>query len=242
MRKEDDVNLLQQAIPSLRSIEFPTSHRVNVVYGGYGRYSRFDITQHYYAGGGWPGNGGYVEVLEIKDAPDGRVGNVVHEDNNRQGAHFTEFETIDQANEAFDNYWCSPGTTENFAKLPGFIRTVNCGELTPWFYAIGDQELVGDYAFPEDLQEDPAYSFGRQFLVTERIVYWGDGNSTLLDRGDLSENPRPLAENELLVSNALRQFQGQFKDLLAGKITDFIINFTDGTKFVGKLMNERPKN
>jgi len=33
-------------------LDIPSSHRVNIQHGGYGRYSRYNIEQHKYAGGG----------------------------------------------------------------------------------------------------------------------------------------------------------------------------------------------
>ncbi len=46
-------------------------------------------------------------------------------------------------------------------------RVVQCQLLTPWFYAVGDQALVGDYAFPDGLQDDPVFSIGKRFVVTD---------------------------------------------------------------------------
>ena len=48
---------------------------------------------------------------------------------------------------------------------------------------------------------------------------------------DTSNLPRPLEENELWILEAVRQF----KEILAGEKTEFLINFIDGNKFVGKI-------
>jgi hypothetical protein len=134
----------------------------------------------------------------------------------------------------------------------------------PWFYAIGDEELIGDYAFPDGLQDDPVYRFGRKFLVcgyrevpmvktcmgarfvegeTEypphdkvqyRLVYWDDG-SVWDERKSYDGLPRPLEEGEMWITEAVQQF----KKLLAGETTNFTINFTDGNKFVGKLVKTK---
>lgn len=145
------------------SLHFPETHPSRVGHGGYSRMTRFDIVQHKYAGGGAPGCGGYFEVLEIKNPPDGRCGFVLFESSSDIGDRFFEWETLEAALSAFGKFF-----TEDFEGLPGFIRKVECGaDLVPWFYAIGEQELVADYAFPEGSQEDPVYSFGRKFLVYE---------------------------------------------------------------------------
>lgn len=265
----DDVEQVKEFLGrSVRTIDIPVTGRVNVGHGGYGRYTRYDIEQHDYAGGGGPGCGGYIEVLEIKDAPDGRCGIVIHEDNTRDGSVFTEWETLENARAAFKKHWGTRDSAEGFPKLPGFKRRVSCGALIPWFYAIGDQQLIGDYAFPERLQDDPVYLLGRKFMVFDdegfpmlktcmgtrfierkrdyppydtyyfRIVYWDDGslwdeNCTTGIRG---KPPCPVAEGDLWITEAIQQFH----EMLAGKRRDFTIDFTDGNKFVGKVV--RPNN
>lgn len=252
----------------IRDIDIPTTGRVNVAHGGYGRYTRYDITQHKYAGGGYPGCGGYIEVLEIKNPPDERWGIIINEDSSPKSKRcsFTEWETLKNALDAFSDYWCSNQTETKFAKLPGFKRRVTCGALTPWFYAIGNEELIGDYAFPEGFQDDPVYRFGRQFVVFDhdeiptiktsmgtrllhkkergyphqeysyRLVYWDDGS--VWEDHFYSGNkysPRPVEETELWIVEAIQQFHR----LLAGKSTEFAINFTNGNKFVGKLVTPK---
>lgn len=155
----------------VRSVDIHTTGRVSIKHGGQGKYTRYNIEQHKYAGGG-PGEcggWGYIEVLEIKDTPNDRIGYIIHEDNSENGAQFTEWQTIDDAVNAFEQFYSSGNTSKEFPKQKGFLRIVNCGDLTPWFYAIGDQELIGDYAFPEGLQDDPVYTFGKKFLVFDEI-------------------------------------------------------------------------
>lgn len=151
----------------VRDIEIPSTRQVNVSHGGYGRYSRYQITQHKYAGGG-PGEGGgwgYIEVLEISNPPDDRHGIIIHEASSFRGASFTEWETVEDALAAFEKNWGGKDTTEVFSTLKGFKRRVFCGSLSPWFYAIGDQALLGEYCFPEGLQDDPVFQFGNRFVV-----------------------------------------------------------------------------
>jgi hypothetical protein len=256
----------EQVVEFLRTnicrIDIPTTGRVNVAHGGYGQYTRYDIKQHKYAGGG----SGFIEALEIKNPPDSRWGIVINErvfGGNPSRSVFSEWETLENACDAFEGNWSSRHTAENFPKLSGFKRLVVCGLLTPWFYAVGDEQLVGDYAFPEGLQDDSVYRFGRQFVVFDgdgipvvktcmgtrfirqkrdyhpydeyqyRLVYWDDGSVWDENRNGCS--PRPLEEGELWIAEAVQQFC----QLLAGKNTEFTINFTDGNKFVGRLVRAK---
>lgn len=166
-RPEDVKRVKSFLSNNVRSIDIPVTGRVNVPHGGFGRYTRYQIVQHKYAGGGYsPSFGGFIEVLEIKSPPDGRHGIVIHEFLNGHGS-FTEWKNIKNALTAFEKGWSSRNNVEEFKKLPGFIRRVECGLLVPWFYAVGDEQLVGDFAFPEGLQDDPVYRFGRKFVVTD---------------------------------------------------------------------------
>ncbi|MFC1640454.1 hypothetical protein ACFL2D_00210 [Patescibacteria group bacterium] len=241
---------------NIRSIDIPTTGRVNLPHGSYGRYTRYDIEQHKYAGGGGPGNGGYIEVLEIKNPPDERVGIVLHEHNSSYGTFFTEWESLKQAKAAFEKTFSrsSPDSHE----LPGFIRRVNCGRMTPWYYAVGVQQLIGDYAFPEDLHDDPVYVFGKKFVVTDkegsaslkmcmgtrfyttrtpysagenhyRLVHWDDG--TVWQVGDTQVTVRPAEEQEEWISAAVNQF----RELLSGQRDNITVDFTDGSKFFGSI-------
>ncbi|MCK5060056.1 MAG: hypothetical protein KAR00_02860 [Candidatus Pacebacteria bacterium] len=241
---------------NIRNIDIPSTGRVNVSHGSYGRYTRYKIKQHKYAGGGCSGSGGYIEVLEVKNPPDGRWGIVINEFSNRKGSIFTEWETIKQACAVFSKYWTSSiNVKETFPKLTGFKRRVVCGALTPWFYAIGEEQLIGDYTFPEGLQDDPVYRFGRKFVVSDdknipviktcmgtrfieneshsRFIYWDDGSVS----NGFTCTPRPVEENEMWVMEAVQQF----RQLLDGRSTEFSINFTDSNKFVGKLVKSKPR-
>lgn len=248
---------------NIRTIDIPTTGRVNVAHGGYGQYTRYDVIQHDYAGGGPDEGGGwgYIEFLEIKNPPDSRWGIVINERSSHKGGVFTEWETLEHARAAFKKFWGSHCTEEEFPKLTGFKRRVACGGLTPWFYAIGDEQLIGDYAFPEGLQDDAVYRFGRQFVIFDydgvlgvktcmgtrfvkrkrnyhpydeqqyRLVYWDDGSVWDESNGH-GGSPRPVEEGEMWIEEAVQQF----RQLLAGKSAVFVINFTDGNKFVGKLV------
>lgn len=62
-----------------------------------------------------------------------------------------------------------------------------------------------------------------------RLVYWDDGS--VWDERQGGTPPRAMERGEEWVTEAIHQF----KQLLAGKITKFAINFTDGNTFVGRL-------
>lgn len=152
----------------VKEVDIPVTGRVVIDHGSYGGYTRYDVVQHAYGGGG-PGEGGgwcYREVLEIKNPPDGRWGIVLHQCTSREGSAFTEWETLKDVKEAYKIV--SYGTAEQYEKQPGFKRWVMCGALKPWFYAIGDEQLVGDCAFPHCLHDDPIYRFGKKFVVYDK--------------------------------------------------------------------------
>ena len=127
----------------------------SIGHGAYCRESRFDITQHKYAGGGEPGAGGkycggYIEVLEVKNPPLGQWPIVVHEwhtDCFETESLFTEFATLSNAILFFDRNW-GRRTTGLHQLAKGFVRHVRCGECVPWFYATNGQTIVGDFVVP----------------------------------------------------------------------------------------------
>lgn len=257
--RSEDVQRAKAILGMFRHIEEGSvTHRTNVSHGSYGRYSRYKIKQHKYAGGGHGGVCSYIEVLEIKDPPDGRCGIIIHLYNSRDGATFYECQTVKLACQIFEKHWGE--YDPDLANLPGCLRQVRCGALTPWFYAIGDEELVGDYALPYGLENDPVYRLGRQFVVEEngiptiktcmgsrlaqrlprtgyhdthqvRLVYWDDGSTW--EEG--YPTPRPVEEQEMWITAAVQKF----RELLGGKTTRFAIPFLDGTEFVGRI--NKPK-
>jgi hypothetical protein len=268
-KKVDEVRAFFQ--DNVCSVEIPVTHRTNVTHGGYGAYSRYEITQHKYAGGNNEGGGGFIEVLEIENPPEGRCGAVLHENcvNSYQPFalthYFCEWKTVKDAKNAYNKNWSLKDGPNKFKGLKGFIRRVDCGLLRPWFYAIGNEELIGDYAFPEGLQDDPVFRFGRQFVVfdsedmpeikicmgtrfifqgkdphtgeekTFRLVYWNDGS--VWDERENRNIPRPAEEGELWIAEAIQQF----KQILAGNNTTLTINFLNGEKFVGRLIQSKEK-
>lgn len=251
-------------LENVRTIRPPMTHKVATSHGWFVGCSRYDVKQHEYAGG----RSGFIEVLEIADAPDERCGIVCYEYSSYGSSSFTEWDTVEHARAAHKTYFSGGrDKDEKIAKLPGFKRHVQCGVMTPWFYAIGDEELVGDYTFPHGLQDDPTYRFGRRFVVSDwqgipsiktcmgtrfvrersssypyteeqyRIIYWNDG-STWKEGSTARDNPRPVEDDELWIVEAVQQF----RELLAGKRTEFFIKLTDGNQFVGKLARVNRRN
>ncbi len=245
----------------VRSLELPTTHKSVTTHGSHGGYSRFEIIQHEYAGGGPSEYGGwcFIELLEIVNPPDGRHNIVIYEANSECHNTFYEWESLEQATTAYKKHWTDIKNREEFPKLPGFKRMVPCGLLQPWFYAIGDEDLIGDYAFPEGLQDDPVFRFGQKFVCFEketpiiktcmgtrfveekdyyngnkikrfRVVSWSDGSMWSED-SEKDSQPRPLVEGELWITDAMEKF----KKFLTGKTSHFEINFINGQKFVGHL-------
>ncbi len=146
----------------------------NIQHGGYGQYTRYDIDQLEYWGGG-----GFAEALHIKDAPEGYHPIVTYSMFPREGgrdAYFVEWK--DEASalaglRRFANQATFEQIPEDEDESKGFIRAVNLGSLQPWFYAVGDAQLMGDYVFPEHLAGHPVFTPGRQFIVPTK-EFWLD--------------------------------------------------------------------
>ncbi|MDO8640762.1 MAG: hypothetical protein Q7R33_04395 [Nitrosarchaeum sp.] len=251
----ENVDKVKELLKFVRSIERPITHKVNVEHGGYGKYTRFNIDQHKYAGG----HGGYIEVLEIKNPPDNRHGIVIHSYSSREGqARFTEFDTLENAMSAWTNHMNDIWDKKDDKKIPGFIRHVECGWFEPWFYATGDQFLTGDFVYPDAFAQHPLYQVGKQFIVNEdgyneiktcmgaieeeketdswtsgrqkykvTTIYWSDGTTS---KSAADSAPKPIQHNSWITEAILK-----FSQIITGKINRFEIPFTNGTKFVGQL-------
>lgn len=235
----DRVDEIKKAMGYIKYLDFPVTHEVMVSHGGYGHLSRFNIKQIKYAGGGHGGCGGFIEILKIKNPPDGRWGVVIHEYDTREGHKFHEFTSIKAALEAWE------GDFSLVAKAPGCMRSVVCGGLSPWFYAVANQALWKDYAFPNWLCDDPVYRPGRKFVVKDPIlrieevkvclgmsevwygeeksrrVWWDDG--TIFKEDEL-RYVRPLNRRDFW-QEKVREL---FDQVLAGKIDTMRIQTADG--------------
>lgn len=260
----DDVQKVKEVLEIVRNVDLPITGRVNITHGGYGRYSRFEITQHQYGGGG----PGYIEVLEINNPPDGRCGIVIHHYTNHDGSDFFEFDSVENANQAWEVCWASNDRFKKIQKQKGFLRAVCCGGWTPWFYAVGNQLVEGDVVFMEIDREDSEFRFGQKYVVwsedglpaikkcmgTHRankdskcsvcshiggivVVFWHDGTWWRSDESWQHPKPRLIEEDQLWIWEAVNNF----RELLSGKTREFTVNFLDGSRFVGKWLPKDKK-
>ncbi len=199
-------------IDSLK-IEEPRTRRILVNHGGYGANSRYKIKQHYYAGGGYPGYGGYVENLKIGNPPNGRKGIVIHLSDSLRGNQVFEFKSLRSAKKVFsETIYTDP---ESICKSPGFIRKFSCGRLTPWFYAVGDQQLMGDFAFPDSLiEESSIYRVGRKFALTD-----DDGKQ--------------------LVKTCVGSWRKEEEDSYGAEKKYLVVQWTDGTQLRGHACRKK---
>lgn len=256
----DEVENVKAAFKCSSGINLKQTKKTKCVpHGGYARCSRFDIEQHAYAGGGHPGCGGYTELLEVKDALEGKCKIVIYwhyADYNSSVAGFTEWYSLDNAKKAFENHFPLSGSRDEIEKKKGFLRIVDCNHLTPWFFAVGDQHIIGDYVFPEYLQDDPVYKIGEKFIVTEddektfvktclgsilnhsseRIVIWDDG-STWSKSGKRSSFPILLKDKDKYITIApdlARQLSEEKRTIN--------LYLGNGTVFKGKIEKQKDKN
>jgi hypothetical protein len=106
---------------------------------------RFDITQHRYAGGDDEGTGGYIELLGIRDPPEGKVPTLIHFWGTGWTHTFWEFDSHESALATWgEHYWPRVRTLH---EQPGCIRKVvadNPDEL-PWFFAGSGDDTSGDF-------------------------------------------------------------------------------------------------
>jgi hypothetical protein len=224
-----------------------------IEHGSFVEYSRFEIVQHCYGGG----ESGCLEVLEIKNPPDNRCGFIIHSQS-YHCSYFWEWETLADALFAFKT------DAIGYAGSKGLKREVNCGLLTPWFFAIGNEKLLGDFAFPRGFQDHPVYRAGQKFLVFDEyhspqvktclgarfvqeqsqsyanntfsyhLVYWDDG--TEFKTGHEYANPF-VPSPRVLRGDELWVVEAidQFHKLLKGDGAEFSLNFLDGSRFEGRL-------
>jgi hypothetical protein len=198
---------------NIRTIDPLVSHQVSITHGSYGAYSRFEIKQHEYAAGdGEDGSWGYIEVLEIMNPPDLRAKFIINEKNSEGENTFYEWDNLDSALAAFKKFSGTSQNEKNFPKLPGFKRMVPYSLLTPWFYAIGDEELIGDYAFPEGLQDDPVFRFGN------KLVCYKDGAPVI-----------KTCMGTRYVEKSVEFYPGSFREDDGPKETYRIVVFSDGS-------------
>lgn len=109
----------------VRNIDVPTTKRMSINHGGYGRYTRYEIIQHLYGGGNnEEGGGGYREVLEIKNPPEGHWGIVTHDYTTWEGSSFIEWNSVEDATKNFNQGRWNINVVRNSPKPEGFKRFV----------------------------------------------------------------------------------------------------------------------
>jgi len=160
---------------SVGEIDTAQTACTEISHGGLGRYSRYKLIQRMYTLVMYDDIAiGFTEILEIKNPPDNRKGVVIYRQAGDVGyggeRFFVEWDTVKNAKKAMDIMMSTQLTQHDdqrfWSRLPGFKRFVNCQEvLTPWFYAVGTQCLVGDFVFPEGMNDDPVFSVGKRFIV-----------------------------------------------------------------------------
>lgn len=155
-------------VGSLKNIRIAETRTMTAVDKSPARFTRYHITQHRYMGA----QGGYIEVLEIHDAPDGRCPYVVHVFNVGDGSVVYEFDSVASAVAGLSVCVTSltlrddmPSSSGIRKSVPGCLRHFICGPLTPWFYAVGHQPLIGDYAVAAGFEDDPYFRLGRRYKV-----------------------------------------------------------------------------
>ncbi len=254
-------------VENIRHIRVPFIREVGIGHGGHREYTRYKIVQHDYAAHDGDSGSRFIELLEVSNPPEGRSNIIIHASNTWDGAIFTEWENLDYALQAFKNHIYEITDEEKAAGIKGFKRRVDCGVLTPWFYAIDDQILFGDYAVTNGLQEDPVFQFGRKFVVFDdndspKIAtcmgarFIKEDTEYAFHRKEKVEPYRIVywddgtIWNERLSSKVPQPLESdklwvmevihQFKSLLTGAQTEFSIPFLDGTVFVGKIKPGRP--
>jgi hypothetical protein len=274
----DDVEKVKAFLKEfVKSVHIPTN-KTNVGHGGYGRYSRYKIKQHKYAGGGHGGCGGFIEVLEIENPPEGRCGIVLHEDiddYSHRGATFWEFDSLEEAKKAFEHSWSSSDKKRRYEKAK---REVHTGFFSPWFYAVGDQMLLGDMVLPDyGLESDTEFISGKKYVVyvdeycddqkskipcvktcfgcfhikdKELDMYGREKGEkvtkvVLFDDGYMWDECKNFSRRPRLALMKEAGFMGimdQMMRLLAGKVKNFTVKFSNGGKFVGKYIPPADKD
>jgi hypothetical protein len=249
----ESVDKVKEALLDIKTIDFPVSRSTIMEHGGYGRITRFKTKQHKYAGGGYGSCGGYVEVLEIEDPPDGRCGIIINEYDGQKGFRFHKFRCLEDALAAWKI------SLYRFDNAPGYIETVVCGELDPWFYAVANQALYDEFAFPNWVCDDPIYRPGKWFIVNDDVmevdepklcmgmhrigkekdyisVWWSDGTTSRGNRSRLDGCARPVEfrfndpEQSTMPEILWMQEAYDFmKEVVRGQVDGVAIETPDGT-------------
>jgi hypothetical protein len=88
---------------------------------------------------------------------------------------------------------------------------VECGLLDPWFFAIADQGLNGDFALPNSLYDHPVFRPFHRYMFT-------------------NDRKQPVKQC-LMVSNIMRSTTNQYGEKTGEVERHIVMQFEDGTRF-----------
>lgn len=258
----EDLTTITDALALVAKIEVTPNAKTTLWHGKSPVYSRFDIEQIYYQEYSW----GYVEILNVKDGPDDKPGVILHERLRGGGRTFSYWKTVTNAQYMADQpCWPTSGTTESFQRAVGFISLVKCDGLVPWFLAVGDEQLIGEFTFPKKHFEHPVFRPGQHFVVYDlknpskprpmvKMCVCCKMEKVFPQAPDFTEYQTVIYWHDGTRSTeyAMRdlppipfdekdlwlvQAQAGLGNLVVTPNTEIVVSFTDGTAFYGKIRN-----
>lgn len=114
-----------------------------LTHGCYGWSTYFNIIQHKYVGG----EGGFCEMLEIEDPPDGRCGFVINQYGRGAGYKVWEYPTLEDVMVVWPSTF-PPIQDVDLMSQGNCIRDLDWSgaSMAPWFYARVEEEVPeGDF-------------------------------------------------------------------------------------------------
>lgn len=234
---EKDLDTIRSVFQSsVIDITTELNKKTKLEHGGYSVISRYDIESLGYLGG----ETGYLEFLHVKDAPPGYAPFVIHQFDGYSGSRLVEVESRELLKSAAERGLFQPPEIRD-------ITIHYCGPFSPWFYAVGDQPILGRVVAPEHkVVSVPGYVQGRKFIIKDRylgettvktfvaavkpddesddvVLLWDDGTHFSLCNHS-SEYVRPVTADVAWIDAAVVQF----RSLLVGNIKSFSIPFFSG--------------
>lgn len=108
-------------------------------HGSYANGTVYGIVQHRYGSTDCESSRqGYVEVLQIKDAPSDKCGSVIHVHFNDTGSLIHEFEYWEDAVAAYRRMSGTFYAEKDAKDKQGYKQTINCEDELPWFYQVDE--------------------------------------------------------------------------------------------------------
>lgn len=113
--------------------ETASKERRTIWHGSYGEWTHYDIVQHHYACSDCEDERqGYIEVLEIKDAPPAHNKFVIHDFGNDTGSTVYDFTSLEDAKNALE--LVNRNERHQPKNIAGCVRVTRFGATRPWFY------------------------------------------------------------------------------------------------------------